>query len=159
METHYSRRSGSGEIHYMITKINPWGNIFDVCIWSSPGWWMVLASIFPKPAWNFLSDRTAQSICPQPPQLGGAGWRRGYSTTWKSRFLHVQDVENSLRCASASLSRQNPMLSSKNSITYQHSKHIFLPRTYWHDMIDGQWRVAIHQACTSLYCCGEQAHW
>ena len=30
---------------------------------------------------------------------------------------------------------------------------------YWHDMIDCQWKAAIHQAHMSLCCCGEQAHW
>lgn len=57
METHYSRQSGTGEIHYMITKINPQGSFFlfffffDVCIWSRPGWWIVLASIFQEHVW------------------------------------------------------------------------------------------------------------
>lgn len=42
---------------------------FYVCIWSSPGWWIVLASIFQEPVWNSAFPSLSQSVCSQEPQL------------------------------------------------------------------------------------------
>lgn len=106
-----------------------------------------------------LRSHSSTSLC-----LGGSvdtillGEKKG---NHESMFSEVQEMANLLWSTTAFLNRQNTVSSLNNSITIALSayQHIFFPGMYWHDVMDCQWKSAIHQAHTSLYYWSEQVLW